>query len=150
VWEGEYSPVKFSKTDLLKFLRRYSTYFDPKIQDSIKNLRVSEKKSEQQISLSDDTDENYRSTEENVQESNLPSTFKAKMPLFDGITAELEFEARIMAATDRYGEEKKGPKQIRMRCLNAREAIRSAMKEVLDELPKDIPRFYGKMHTPKE
>lgn len=144
VWEGEYEPIQFTKSNLIKFLQKYSLYFDEDVTKAIKNLRVTQKRTTDSEMLSLDDDDNVRSTEEKTQTTNLPRQFNAKMPLFDGFEAELEFEAKVVKKKDRYGEEK-SQQVIEMRCTNGREAIREVMYAVLEQFPEKIPRYYGAM-----
>jgi hypothetical protein len=148
VWEGEFEPIRFSKTDLLKFLKKNSEYFDPAVQDAIKNLKVTEKKSQDTELIGLEDDENYRNVEEQVQSTNLPSRFHATMPLFGDLAVNLEFEAKVVPAKDKHGYATEGnKKQILVRCVNAREELRAAMQRILTGLPGDLPVFYGRMRT---
>ena len=148
MWEGEFAPVIFTKSALLKYLKSNAAMFDAGVQDAIKNLKVTERKSTSTEMINLEDDDSYRSVEEQVQDTNLPSRFSAAMPLFGNVIADLEFEARVVPAKDKYGHDTTGPKKaIQVRCVNAREALREAMATVLAGLPPEIPTYYGRMRT---
>lgn len=147
VWEGEFEPVQFGKRILLKFLDKYSEYFDEDIKEAIKNLKVTSKRIEQTEMLSLD-DEIERTVEETEESSNLPRKFTAIMPMFGDYRAELHFEAQVKYKEDDYGHKSKR-KIIEVRCVNAREAIQDVMNQVLSNVPEDIPRYYGRMAVRK-
>lgn len=143
IWEGEYEPIQFQKNQLIKFLNKYSSFFEPEVEQAIKNLKVTRKQSSQAEML-DLADDNERTIEETTQSTNLPSVFKAKMPLFDNFFVDLEFEAKVVKKKDRYGSEQ-SKQVIELRCTNARESLREVMYEILEKFSKDIPKYYGEL-----
>ena len=143
IWEGEFEPIQFSKSNLIKFLKTYAQYFEPEIEQAIKNMRVTEKKVEGSEMLSLDDDKNVRTVTEETQTTNIPRRFKALMPLFGGFQVELDFEASVTNKTNDYGREE-NKKVIELRCLNARERLRQVMQEILSQFPEEIPKYYGK------
>jgi hypothetical protein len=142
VWEGEYAPVQFSKQMLIKFLKKYASYFDDEVTEAIKSLKVTERSDSATEMISLDGD-HERETIETQETTNLPKTFTANMPLFDGVEVELHFEASVKQKTDDYGNKGK-QKIIEIRCTNAREAVRDVFKGIMSQLPEDIPKYYGK------
>jgi len=153
-WQGEFEPVKFSKKALLQYLKTYAEYFDESVQDAVKHLSVAKRQTDstELLDLSDDDDEeNYRHVEESTQETNLPRTFTACMPIFGDVYAELKFEARVVPNKDSMGYNKAGGKNaIQVRCLNAREALKTSIASVVSRLPSSIPTYYGRMTIHRE
>ena len=151
VWEGEYEPVQFTKRNLIKFLSKFSDYFDPEVKKAIQNLKVSKKRMSESkmISL---TSEHEVVTEEYQEETNLPAEFSAQIPLFGGFVAELFFEAAVKPMKDSYGNEKKGRNIIELRCTNAKEAITTIWEGLLKSVPDEIPVYYGALtvHSQKD
>jgi hypothetical protein len=151
IWEGDYAPVHFSKTNLLKYLKANAAYFDAAVQEAVRNLKVTQRNTQATELISLEDDESYRAVEEQVQDTNLPARFHATLPLFGDVTVELEFEARVVPARDRYGHETGGSKKaIEVRCVNAREGMRGAMRSVLAGLPPELPAYYGRMRLSKK
>jgi len=143
IWEGDYEPIQFGKSNLIKFLKKYASYFEPEIEKSIKNMKVTERKIEDSEMLSLDDDDNVRTVTEETKNTNIPRSFKAMMPLFGGFEVELDFEACVTKKTDRYGNAK-NKNVIELRVVNAREAIRQTMEEILNKFPEKIPKYYGR------
>lgn len=143
IWEGEYEPILFTKSNLLKFLDKFSEYFDENIKTAIKNIKIKEQSKESTKMLSLDDDENIRTVIEETKTTNIPKTFKAVMPLFEEYKVELIFEAKIVKKQNRYGE-KQNINVIELRCINAKEAISTVMKDIISKFPKSIPKYYGK------
>jgi hypothetical protein len=144
IWEGDYEPIQFNKSNLLKFLKKYAEYFEPSIEQAIKNLKVTEGRLETSEMLSLDDDDNVRTVLEETKSANIPRTFKAIMPLFGDFKVELDFEACVTKKQDRYGNDEKGKNVIQLRVSNAREAIQQVMKEILSRFPEKIPKYYGR------
>jgi hypothetical protein len=148
VWEGDFEPVRFTKSNLLKFLQRYSLKEENKLLESIKNMKVTERHvtTEKMISLEDD--DNFRATEEQVLQTNIPTKFSLEVPLIDAadgkLFVSLDFQAQVITSEDRYGEQK-GKKLIELRCLNSRQVLHDLMRKYADLLPKSIPRYYGRL-----
>lgn len=143
IWEGEFEPIQFSKSNLIKFLKTYAEYFEPQVEQAIKHMKVTEQKTEGSEMLSLEDDNNVRTVTEETQSTNIPRQFKAIMPLFGGYKVELDFEACVTKKTNDYGREE-NKRVIELRCLNARERIRQVMQEILSQFPEDIPKYYGK------
>lgn len=145
IWEGEFVPVQFTKRNLLKFLTKYASYFDEEVEKAVKNLKVTQKrKSESEMISLDSPGE--RTVEEFTEDTNLPSSFTANIPIFDGYEAELHFEAKVARKKDKYGDATKG-NAIEIRCTNAKEALRDVMNHVVGDMPEGIPKYYGAMHV---
>jgi hypothetical protein len=89
--------------------------------------------------------DNVRRTEEEVETTNIPKRFILTMPLTEGIDAQLEFEAKIAKAENRYDQdpEDRG-KKIELRVVNARQALKAAMETILERLPPGVPAYYGR------
>lgn len=144
VWEGEYAPVQMNKTTLIRYLKTYAEYFPDDMIASIKETRVTERFDEKEISLDELDEDQVHREEELVRESNLPPEFTATMPLFEHFHTDLQFEARLVKEKDRYTGARKGNFKIQVRLLNGREAVRGVMLDVLERVPEDIPRYYGR------
>ncbi len=145
VWEGEYEPVLFAKKDLVKFLARHSGG-DKGLLDSVKTLRVTQRKDETEEMLDLESD-NVRRTQEETEVSNVPRHFSLKMPVTEGTDALFEFEASIYKGDDEdsYQRQREGQhKRIAVRVVNARPVLRDVMKGIIDRLPPGIPRLYGR------
>lgn len=143
IWEGEYEPVQFSKSNLIKYLKRNAEYFEPEVEQAIKTMRVTEKKTEDSEMLSIEDDDNVKTVTEEIKATNIPRNFKALMPLFEGFSIELDFEACVKKKTDDYGRSGKA-NIVELRVINAREAIRQVMEEILKQFPEKIPKYYGR------
>ncbi len=145
VWEGEYEPVLFAKKDLLKFLSKHSGG-DSKLVDSIKTLRVTQRKDETEEMLDLESD-NVRRTQEETEVTNIPRHFVLTMPITEGLDGMFEFEAALYKGDgeDDYGRQREAQhKRIAVRMVNARPVLRDMMKGILEKLPPGIPRLYGK------
>lgn len=149
VWEGDYEPVRFTKSNLLKFLTKYAQHTDNKLVDSVKEMKITERHNttEKMISLEDD--QNFQAQEERTLQTNIPRKFTLELPIIETLTEKvtvpLDFEAQVVANVDRYDREEKGKKLIELRCLNAREVLRKLMQEYVKKLPKGIPQYYGRL-----
>lgn len=143
IWEGDFEPVQFGKSNLIKFLKKHVEYFEPEIEMAIRNMKVTESKVESSEMLSLDDDNNVRTMAEETKTTNIPRQFKALMPLFGGYKVELDLEARVTKKQDGYGHEK-DKNVIEIRCTNAREVIKQVMEEIVSQFPEKIPRYYGK------
>ena len=152
VWEGEYEPVLFSKKDLLKFLANHSGG-DSDLLASIKSLRVIQRKEESEEMLNLDSDD-VRRVQEETESTNIPRHFRLSMPVTEGIDAVFEFEAGLHKPDpdDYMARREAKTKRIAVRMVNARSVLRDTMKEVLERLPQEIPRYYGRFafSEPKE
>jgi len=138
IWEGEFKPVLFTKTSLLKYLKEYSGCFDDKIQKSVRELKIKASSSSKELMLDDDGG-SQKNVEEIYQSTNIPKTFTASLPLFDGIVGKINFEAGV--------KKKDGKTFIELRCTNAKEVLRSTIEQVLKRLPVSIPTYYGSMRV---
>jgi hypothetical protein len=148
VWEGDYEPVRFSKGNLLKFLKQYSQGdSDSKLIESVKEMKITERHSrtEKMISLDD---ENFQATEEQIMQTNIPTKFNLELPIIETasekVSVKLEFEAQVVTNKDRFSEEH-GKKLIELRCVNARKVLHDLMKGYTNLLPNNIPRYYGRL-----
>ena len=140
-WEGDCEPVQFTKRMLLKFIRTYGLQTPKELEDAVKQLKVSETFLQDTIMLDEDSD-NERRVEEESETTNLPKKFKLTLPLAEGILGEMDFEARICKMKADYGRQtdKRG---VEVRCTNSRKVLRGMMDNIMEKLPKDIPRYYG-------
>ena len=142
IWSGEFAPVQFTKRDLIKFLTKYSEFFDSSIIDAMKSLKITTKTESESTVINLDND-SERNVDEYQESTNIPSKFSASMPIFDDQKIKLEFEAKIAKRLDEYGRTK-GQNMIEVRCTNAREALRECMQTVIQSFPNEIPKYYGK------
>lgn len=145
VWEGEFEPVQFLKKHFLKFLEKYSNQIPEEVVKAIKKLRVTEKREEKSEMLDLEGDRSV-TTEYEEKSTNLPREFTLEIPISHNFVGELHFEATVKKKTDTYGHEKKG-KIIEVRCTNAREVLRDMMKNIVNQLPENIPRYYGALRV---
>lgn len=148
IWEGEYEPILFQKSKLIQFLKQNSQFFEPEIEDAIKNLKVTESKTEDSEMLSLDDDDNVKTITEEIKTTNIPRNFKATMPLFGGFEIDLNFEACVTKKDEGYSKSKKN--YIELKVINAREAIRQVMQMIINQFPEKIPKYYGKTTFGKE
>jgi hypothetical protein len=139
-WDGDFAPVRFLKTKLLQFLKKYAEQIPEEVAKSIKNLRVTEKR----VYAEDTIELGTRKIDEETEATNLPRKFSVNLPISENFVGELHFEAQLVKKKDRYGDAKPG-KQIELRCINSREVLRDMMTQILAEMPEDIPKYYGKM-----
>lgn len=144
VWEGDYEPVTFSKRALLKYLRYHSAIFPPTMEDAIKNLKVSQMETSEEILLDEHSDDE-RTIRENRTQTNVPNLFTVQVPLTEGYIAELVFESAVVLLKDRYGNARENKRGIQLRLTNGREVKRQLMDYLLGQLPSDYPRYYGKI-----
>lgn len=144
IWEGDYEPVKFAKRRLIQYLKQHATVFDPEVQDAVRQLKVTKTEKLEAMMLDEDSDD--ESSMKERTNTNLPKRFRATIPLADGLTESLEFEAEPVKAKNDYGREV-DKYVIQVRCLNAREALRSMMSKILERLPADVPRLYGRVRV---
>lgn len=145
IWEGDYEPVHFTKKSMLTFLKTYGTMMPTELVDSIKNLKVTKSETSEEIMLDENT-ESVRKIEEMLENTNIPAKFRMMVPITDWFEGELEFECNLATVKDRYSNDR-GKKYIQLRCTNARKVLADMMHGILAQLPSDIPRFYGRMHT---
>ena len=141
IWEGDYEPIKFGKRNFLKFIKLHMAQFPTEIADSLKNLRMSEIETSEERLL-DDESENEERVERMVQTTNVPTHFSAMFPISEGFEAELAFETKVYKERE-YGG--KGKVVVEVRCINARQVLRSMMEGILTQLPPDVPRYYGRL-----
>ncbi len=147
VWEGDYTPVEFSKRDLLKFLAEYGQDIPDQIKGAIKNLKVTHTHDQSEILLDDDESNAERTIKEEKFQSNIPKHFTVKMQITQEFWADLDFECQVTKLKDRYGNEK-DKNVIQLRVMNARQVMQDLMSTITDQLPKDIPRYYGRLNRP--
>jgi hypothetical protein len=144
IWEGEFEPVQFTKQNLLKFLKLFEITDVPKdVIDSIKNMKLLERKTQEDVI---NLDEN--STKMVIEESsqtNIPKKFSLQIPLSENYIGKFEFEAHVAKKKNRFGNEEPNKNVIVLRCLNGRQVLRDRMIQILNQLPKEIPKYYGKM-----
>jgi hypothetical protein len=146
IWEGEFAPVQFTKQNLIKFLKTVEMVDAPKeVIESIRNMKVSERK-EQHESINLDDDGSKMVLEETMQ-TNLPKQFTLLIPVSEDFVGKFEFEARVVPKKDRYGNDEQNKKAIELRVVNARKVLRARMESVVAMLPKEIPKYYGRMDT---
>lgn len=139
-WEGDCQPVKFTKTNLIKFISKYKANVPDEVNDAIKKLTLKESRHTETIMLEDDVE---RMTEEERSVTNLPKKFKITMPFAYGVEADLEFEARVVR--DNYG---KGRPTIELECVNSRQLLQDVMQSIISQFPSEIPRYYGRLDAP--
>lgn len=152
VWEGDYEPVKFTKANLVKFLNRYAKGAEASsVVEAVKAFKVHESKSRTESMISLD-DENFQALEEQRLETNIPRQFQLEVPLIDTpreqVSLSLEFEASVVRKEDMpYHEKEDYRKYIQLRCVNARQVLSKLMEEYMNRIPREIPRYYGKVRS---
>jgi hypothetical protein len=146
VWEGEFVPIEFSKATLIKFINENaSNIVDAgEVIQSIKKMNVMKSKFEGAEMLDTDNDDNHRTVIEEKLTCSVPKSFKIKMPICENMTADLEFTVAVGKKTDRYGNVTDKTCLV-LRCTNARKVLKGMMELILDRLPENVPRIYGKM-----
>lgn len=148
VWEGDYSPIKFTKSNLIKFLKQQTTNASVDLVGKIKEMKIHERHvtTENMISLEDDN--NVKSIEEKELTTNIPTKFTLEVPLIQTPDTKylvtLDFEAQVIKEEDPYARQK--GTFIQLRCLNSREVLRKMMFGLISTLPKALPRYYGRLY----
>lgn len=149
VWEGDFEPIKFTKGNLVKFLKKYTIKENEELMKAIRNMKITEHKSRTETMIDLNNDDNYSAQEEQVTTTNIPANFTLEVPLienaFEQTYVSLDFEAKVVQEEDRYSNEK-GKKYIQLRCTNARQVLKQVMQEYVNRLPKTIPRYYGRLN----
>jgi hypothetical protein len=149
VWEGNFEPIKFSKGNLVKFLKRYTIKENEALMKAIQNMKITEHKSRTETMIDLSNEDNFSAQEEQITQTNIPANFTLEVPLIENALEQayvsLEFEAKVVENTDRYADDK-GKKYIQLRCVNARQVLKKVMQEYVDRLPKSIPRYYGRLN----
>ena len=143
IWEGDYAPVQFTKRDLVKFLSKYSAVIDGAKEtiDAVKKMSVKEMLQQNDEMLELDSN-NQRTVIEETVTSNIPKSFKMRMNLAENFTGELHFQVEIARKKDRYDQPTKDFCLV-LRCTNAREVMQNMMQLIVNQLPQEIPRYYG-------
>ena len=141
VWDGDYRPLVFKKTDFLKWVHDHADMIPKEVVENVKSLKIKHTANVNEDLLEEGME---RKLAETQYTTNVPKKFCLTLPLMEGISADLEFECEIVNLPDRYGNEtdKRG---VQLRCLNARKIKRDMMQTILEQLPKAIPRYYGKI-----
>lgn len=151
VWEGEYEPIKFSKSNLLKFLKAHAFKTSTDIIGKVKEMKINERHTTTETMINLENDDNSRTTEEKELSSNLPPKFSIEMPLVSTpdeiITVNLDFEASLFKVVDRdeYRTNLKTGTYIQLRCVNAREKMHELMLQYANQVPETIPKYYGRL-----
>lgn len=149
VWEGDFEPIKFSKGNLVKFLKKYTIKENEELMKAIQSMKITEHKSRTETMIDLNNDDNYQAQEERITTTNIPAKFTLEVPLienaFEQNYASLEFEAKVVQEEDRYSNDK-GKKYIQLRCVNARQVLKQIMQDYTERLPKNIPRYYGRLN----
>ncbi len=141
VWEGDYQPVRFTKANLLKFIARYEADVPQEVKDAIKSLKIKQTNKTDSILITDDDGEGERTMDEEKVVTNLPKNFALNMPIAHGVSANLEFDAKVVR--DNYG---KGRPTIELSCTNARAVLQDLMKGILEQFPEQLPKYYGRLN----
>lgn len=146
VWEGDFEPVVFTKKDLLTFLKNHTdgTGDDNELVRAVRNMKIRQSRDESELMLDDDSDD-VRRVEVEKESVNIPKHFTLMMPLTEGISMEVQFEAGLhkVKKGDYYDKDDGKTKRIDLRAVNARKVLRGLMEVVLARLPGDAPRLYG-------
>ena len=149
VWEGDYSPVRFTKSGLLKFLKDHSFKSSIDIVGKIKEMKINERKTTTESMINLENDDNFRRVEEQELTTNIPAKFSMEMPLVQTpekiITVNLDFEAQVVREKDSWRGDEKGKPLIQLRCVNAREQLHRLMLEYTKLVPETIPKYYGRL-----
>jgi hypothetical protein len=142
-WKGNYKPVIFTKTDLIKFLKEVGVAGGTEVVvEAVRNMKLRESRHESDM-ISLDEDKTTSIVEESF-ETNIPKTFSLKIPVTPDFIGDFKFEVRVEKPSERQDRDSK-QKRIAVCCLNPLEIQRAAVKYVLDKLPENIPRLYGDM-----
>ncbi len=148
VWEGDFEPIKFSKGNLVKFLKKYTIKENEELMKAIQNMKITEHKSRTETMIDLNNDENFSAQEEQVTSTNIPANFTLEVPLIENPLEQayvsLQFEAKV-TEEEEYGR-KTGKKYIQLRCTNARQILKQIMSDYVNRLPKSIPRYYGRLN----
>jgi hypothetical protein len=150
VWEGDFEPIKFSKGNLVKFLKKYTLKENTELMNAIKEMKITERKSRTETMIDLNEEDNFQAVEEQVKSTNIPANFTLEVPLIENPLEQayvsLEFEAKVVENEDRYSDRDKGKKYIQLRCINARQVLKQMMQDYVNRLPKGIPRYYGRLN----
>ncbi|HEX9907899.1 MAG TPA: hypothetical protein VGB78_05460 [Thermoplasmata archaeon] len=141
VWEGDYRPVRYTKANLLKFIATYEADVPQEVKDAIKALKIKQTNKTDSILISDEDGEGERIMDEEKVVTNLPKKFALTMPIAHGVSANLEFDAKVVR--DNYG---KGRPTIELRCTNGRQVLQDLMQGIVGQFPADLPRYYGRLN----
>jgi hypothetical protein len=147
IWGGEFDTVQFTKQDLIKFLKTYSDGLPPALLKEIQKTKIQERISEDEELISLDGDI-VRTTTETALETNVPKKFSIMMPLIYDITGKplisgsLDFELAVGKKSDDYGR-KTNQRTFLVTCTNGRKVLQGMMHQILDNTPKEIPKYYG-------
>lgn len=145
-WTGEFKEVKFTKIDLIRYLRTIDVYGGTAdVVKSIQDIKMREARHEHEtISLGDE--EKSTSVVEESFQTNIPKKFTLNIPVTKDFIGKFEFETRVERSNERNDRNSgAGNKIIYLRCINPLEVLRDNMQHVLQHLPKEIPRLYGNM-----
>jgi hypothetical protein len=116
---------------------------------AIQNMKITEHKSRTETMIDLNNDDNYSAQEENITSTNIPANFTLEVPLienaFEQAYVSLDFEAKVIVSDEEYGKDK-GKKFIQLRCLNARQVLKQIMQDYVSKMPKNIPRYYGRLN----
>lgn len=144
-WTGEFEPVSFNKVDLLRFLKTVDVVGETKdLIEAIKSMKLQESRKEHDtISMDDDK---TTSMVEETFVTNIPKKFSLMIPVTPDFTGKFDFEATAERPSERGSRsDTPGKKMIVLRCTNPTEILRGCMQSVLEYLPPELPRLYGKM-----
>lgn len=141
-WCGEFKPVKFTKADLVKFLKSIEIYGGTEeLVKEVIDMKMRESRHERDtISLDEEKTSTF------VEESfstNIPKRFSLRIPVTPDFIGEFRFETTIEKPSERASGA--GNKLIVLTCLNPMDLLRANVQHVMDGIPKDIPRLYGTM-----
>lgn len=142
IWSGEYEAVKFGKMDLINFFKSVSAEIDEKTMIDLKNTKM---KMSQEIKDSFDEQEG-RETHQVILETmkrGHKKRFHANIKVLPDVTAEMHFEATLQPAAGNN-------LAYHVILINAREILKSIMDGVINDLPEDVPRLYGKVQEKGE
>lgn len=147
VWNGEFDSVQFTKQNLLRFLKQYATGSIDDVLKHVKTTKITAKRVEDEEFVDLDGDSTRATVEESMSTS-VPKKFTIEMPLIynlDGtsyISTKLDFDVAVSKKKDDYG--RAGNTFVfELCCMNARKALQGMMISILNELPSEIPRYYG-------
>lgn len=144
IWEGEFAPVQFTKQNLLKFLKQVEMVDAPtEVIEAIRNMKITERKEQSDV-ISIDGDSNKMVLEETTS-TNIPKQFSCMIPVSDDFVGKFEFEAKVAPKRNEYGHEEANKKVIELRVINARQVLKQRMESIVSDLPKEIPKYYGRM-----
>lgn len=140
-WEGDYSPLQFTKRDFLKWVALHADQIPKDVVANIKSLKIKSSMNISEDIIDDDTERTFGDVTETT---NVPKKFTLNLPVMEGVRADMSFEAEIVQLKDAY-DRPSNKRGIQLRCINARDVKRDLMRGILEQLPTELPQYYGRV-----